>query len=203
LLHGAITLGLLGAVADDEAVAHGAVIDDHLLDPEVCCDGVESTRPGQGGSHLGGLPAQLLAEDVVTAGTLQGAAVRGRGKVPIGHRDHPAQLPGAQVVADLADQRGVVGVAALVARWPPGTHTNPRSPILSKDFKHESSTIPWRFRAPRSGSWDRLDQPAVGHRSMRIERTHPTHVDRLAHGLRKPTQRVCRGRRCDPHCRSV
>src|SRR5439155_26050493 len=70
-----ITVGALGVVADDEAVAHGAVVDAHLLDAQAAVDDVVAALAGQRGVRLGAVGAQLLADDVVAAGALQGAAV--------------------------------------------------------------------------------------------------------------------------------
>ncbi len=76
---------------------------------------------GQGGVGFGGAATQLLTEDVVAAGPLQVAAVLRRGEPAVTDPHHPGQLPGPQIVFDLADQGRVVGVA----RPAPHPHRDP------------------------------------------------------------------------------
>ena len=90
-------------MADDEAVAHGAVVDAHLLDAQAAVDDVVAALAGQRGVRLGAVGAQLLADDVVAAGALQVAAVALAVEAAVEHPDDPGQVPVAQVVARRAD----------------------------------------------------------------------------------------------------
>jgi hypothetical protein len=109
--HRGVPLGLLGVAADDEAVAHGALVDDDLLDLEVAGHRAIPTLPGQGRLGLGALAPELLAQDVVVAAALEVAAVLGRVEAAVGDPHDPPQPPGPQVLLDLPDERLIVGVA--------------------------------------------------------------------------------------------
>src|SRR3990172_2166559 len=76
--------GLLRVAADHEAVANLALADDHFLDLEVVGDLLVAARPGKRGSGLQGALADLLAHDVVAAGTLQVAPVLRRRHAAVG-----------------------------------------------------------------------------------------------------------------------
>ena len=67
--------GTLGVVADDEAVAHHAVVDAHLLHAQVVRDEAVAALSGEGGLRLYLIGAELLADDVVPAATLEVATV--------------------------------------------------------------------------------------------------------------------------------
>ena len=119
---GLVALGLVGVAADHEAVAHRAVVDAHLLDLEVAGYGLVAALAGQRRKRFLGVGAQLLADDVVPAGALQVAAILGRLKAAVGDPHHARELPVAQLVLDLADQR----LIGLVARPAPRADRDPR-----------------------------------------------------------------------------
>jgi hypothetical protein len=96
--HCGVPLGLLRVAADDEAVAHGALVDDDLLDLEVAGHRVIAALPRERGLGLGVLAAELLAEDVVVTTALQVAAVLRGTHAPIRHPHDPPQLPRPQIV---------------------------------------------------------------------------------------------------------
>ena len=99
-----------GVVADHEPVA--GVVDGHFLDLHVVGDVGVAALAGQGGLRTSAaVGAQLLADDVVPAGSLQVAAVLGGGEPAVGDPHDAGQGPVPHVVLDLADQFRVAGVA--------------------------------------------------------------------------------------------
>jgi len=89
LAYGAVALGALGVVADHEPVAVGAVVDPDLLDAQVPGDGVVAALATERGARFLAVGAELLSDDVVSAATLQVAAValgaEARGRAPRSH----------------------------------------------------------------------------------------------------------------------
>jgi hypothetical protein len=98
-------------VADDEAVAQRGVVDHDLLDAQIAGDGVVAALARERGLGLLAVAPELLAEDVVSAGALQVAAVLGRLEAAVGDPHHAGELPGPELVLDLADQLLVARVA--------------------------------------------------------------------------------------------
>ena len=75
LAAGAVAVGLAGVARDDEALARGAVADDHLLDGDVVGDDVVAALALERQPGLRGPGAQLHPGDVVAAGALEVAQV--------------------------------------------------------------------------------------------------------------------------------
>jgi hypothetical protein len=86
-----VTLRFGRVAADDEAVAHRAVVEADLLDLEVAGHDVVAALAREGGLRLGALAPQLLAGDGVAARALEVAAVLGRREAPVGdHTTRPS-----------------------------------------------------------------------------------------------------------------
>ncbi len=105
LAHDLVAAGALGVAADHEAVAVGALIDADLLDAQVACHGVVAALAGERGPSLLGAMTELFADDVVAAAALQVAAIALALKAAVEHPDHAREVPVAQVVSGLADDR--------------------------------------------------------------------------------------------------
>ena len=101
----------LGVAADHEPVAQRALVEDDLFHLEVARHMVVAALPGEGGLRLGRVAPELLADDVVAAGSLEVAAVGRRVEAPVGDPRDPPELPRPQIVLDLSDQFLVGGVA--------------------------------------------------------------------------------------------
>ena len=111
LAHQLVALSAFGVVADHEPVAVGAIVDADLLDTQVARHRVVAALAGERRACFLTVRAQLLADDVVTAATLQVAAVALGGEPAVKHPDHPGEVPAAQVIANLADDHLVRRVA--------------------------------------------------------------------------------------------
>jgi hypothetical protein len=115
-----VAAGLVEVAADCEAAAQLAVADPHLLDLEALLDHAVAALACERGPVLRAL-AQLLAEDVVTAGALQVGAVLRRGEARVADPDHAVQPPVAERVLDLADDH----LIGRVAREDEAAHRDP------------------------------------------------------------------------------
>jgi hypothetical protein len=116
---GGVPVGLVGVVAEHPAQVRGGVQAD-LLDPQVVPHGAVAAPAGEHLLHVREAGTQPFPGDDVPAGPAQPGRVRRRGEPAVDHGDHPASPPGAQVVLDLRQHRGVVGVA----RPAPPPHRN-------------------------------------------------------------------------------
>ena len=117
---GGVAVGLVLVAADDEPPARLALADPHLLDLQVVADGAVAARAGER-LQVRASGAELLAEDVVAASALQVAAVLLGSEAGINDPEHPVELPGSQVVLDLADQH----LVGAVAGEHPAAHRDP------------------------------------------------------------------------------
>lgn len=154
-----VAFGLFGVVTGHEPVPCGAVVDPDFLDPHVVTDLVVAARSCQccGGF---GVPADLLADDVVPAASLEVPAVLSRGEPAVRNPDDMPEFPVGEVVFDLTDQGLVVGV--------PGPAPHPDRDPGPCDGRRQScpGAISWKpvgliTRRPKFKSWPRQSKTLV------------------------------------------